>query len=489
MILLLLSLIWTDRLGTGSDAFAVIPKQSYGKDSSSTLVFSTSTGENDGSDTEETWNKGGRVYVEVCRSISFPPGSIQGDKDPLCAASKIVREAWMQYHWKKGGGLPIVILEKQSPNDCDDDSNAGKFNGKKRVIAPVLMEETISSFPQQAEFQSDASPASLELEYKVTSPGPFFGPDLVEGSHTGRVTFSSSFADSNDKIDTTAITTTLIWSVEFDAVRLLSLYQKVTEFTIGTAATTVQEAASTPRLFTISTRLPMAKFQHSNQKENNVDSPSQIARREWLDFLYSTSGGGLPIPPPIPFGEILPEGGGIARKRRLIFPYVVETAMVEGPGVFDTNGSTTVCYKLENPGWWTFPFLFHTHLGRVRFQEAETTDGLVGMTWEVEIRPYAFTAPLIEKLTEIVVTTIARNLRTKLEFPGAIVTIVPGKSGSLTVPRATWIGRVLEARANDKRSSWEQSVSLLQPWTWGDSGTGRRGEDEVEFEWSSGGLE
>lgn len=455
----------------GSDAFVM-----QGKFRSSALAYSTSSDPK----TTHGFDAGGRVNVEVCRTISFAPGSFQEDnEDPLVEASAFVREAWMDYHWGKGGGLPIVILEKENKNDDNDDvdessSSTKNANGQKRVIAPVLMEETISSFPLQAELHD--SKASLDLEYKVTSPGPFFGPDLVEGSHIGRVAFSSSYDETSS-----AIATTLVWSVEFDAIRLLDVYQKVTEFTIGTAATTVQEAASTPRLLTISTRLPILSGQ---------DVPAKIARQEWLDFLFSTSGGGLPIPPPIPFGDILPEGGGIARKKLFRVPGIVETAMVEGPSNVD-DGTATAYYRLENPGWFTFPFLFHTHLGRVRFsrtsqeEDKEQTESTVDMTWEIEIRPYAFAAPLVEKLVEIVVTTITRNIRTKLEAPEALVEIVP----EISVPRATWIGRVLEARSKDTRSTWDQSVSLLQPWTWGDSGNGRQGEDEVLFEWSDGRLE
>ena len=127
-------------------------------------------------------------------------------------------------------------------------------------------------------------------------------------------------------------------NLQFISIRLAGTIQKVTEFTIGTAATTVQEAVSTPRLLTISTSLPIGK-----DKLN----PARVARSEWLDFLYSTAGGGLPLPPPIPFGEILPEGGGIARKKRYIFPTVVETAMVRKPSTVENEGVATLYYQLE----------------------------------------------------------------------------------------------------------------------------------------------
>lgn len=204
----------------------------------------------------------------------------------------------------------------------------------------------------------------------------------------------------------------------------------------------------------------------------------------------------------------------MARKKLFRFPGIFETAMVKGPtaaGSGETideghgesvieNGTATVYYRLENPGWWTSPFLYHTHLGRARFRPGASTPAEeateshhpipIDMIWEVEIRPYPFAAPLVEKLTEMTISTIARNLQVKMEAPGAVVPLWGGSGQPLgSVPRATWVGRVLEARSSDTRSALEQSVSLLAPWTWADSGTGRLVEDGVDFEWSDGGME
>jgi len=444
----------------------------------------------------EDWTSGGRVAVTVRKTVSFPSGYFQrsdsGDEssssNPLEEASECLRNAWIEFHWKKGGGLPIVILE----NDKATAGGRTTNEGKTRVIAPVMMEETISSYPPTL---GDSS--TVSLEYKVTSPGPFFGPDLVLGSHIGTVDFSSEYSSANDdgeyddSMGSSSITTTLVWKVEFDAIRLLGLYQKVTEFTIGTAATTVCEAAKPPRLLTLYTKL--------EAKNENV------ARSEWLDFLFSSTGGGLPLPPPIPFGDVLEEGRGRARKKLFRFPPgLVETAMVEKPlGIDETVSATntesddvvTAYYRLENPGWWTFPFLVHTHLGRAQFLPAspnsvEIPEGsLVDLIWEVEIRPYSLAAPIVELLTEMTISTIARNLRVKLEDPEGVVNIQPPRGGSGqtilgSIPRATWIGRVLEAHLSDKRSTWRQTLSLLQPWTWGNSV-----DDQVTFEWSDGGLQ
>jgi hypothetical protein len=422
----------------------------------------------DGNDDKNGWTVGGRVAVEVRRVVSFPPESfplaLEG-KDPLGAASHLVRDAWMEFHWRKGGGFPVVIIEKEDKGEANDGVSTDNTNalGKKRVMAPFMMEETITSFPFEVD-RSDGSggtEASLELEYKVTSPGPFFGPNLVQGSHTGRVTFVSLYAPSSDDSKVSGdssreLVTILVWKVEFDAIRLFKFYQKATDFSILSAVTTVQESVATPRLLTLRTTVQLP----------SSDDPARIARQEWLDFLYSTTGGGLPLPT-IPFGEVLPEGGGRARKKRFVFPNVFETAMVEGPRISDANASgklennatTTAYYKLENPGWRTFPFLLHTHLGRVTFRARDTkdTENLVDVTWEIEFRSYPIMAPFVEKVAEMTVSTILRNLNVRLE-----------------------------ARLQDNRSVWERLVSLLQPWTWGDSGDGHRVEDVVEYEWSDG---
>lgn len=474
---------------------------------------------------DSNWKSGGIVSVEVTKQIFFSAGSVCDDEDPLEAASKNVREAWMEHHWRKGGGLPIFILEKEELTPSKGDGN----EGKQRVIAPVLMEERISSFPSQRTQEEDESTASLNLQYTVTSPGPFFGNDLVSGTHLGTVTFSSEYSSDNTNAnqgaedavssETKSITTIMTWKVEFETIQLLQLYQKVTEFTIGTASQTVAEAVQTPRLLTLRTHLSLPNEQAAKNEYNDGEEGALgcalKARREWLDFLFSTQGGGLPLPPPFPFGEILPEGGGVARRKILRFPPgLVETATVESPSNHapedEGKGRVTAYYQLENPGWLTFPFLVHTHLGRVTFHlplsssptkdseqeqrktgvpftNGETQD--LQMIWEVEIRSYPFMRPFVEKLTEMTISTIARNLMVRLEEPGARVVIKPPRGGTGrqpptfgSVPKATWVGRVLDAHLGDTRSSREQTVSLFQPWTWGEKGDG----DTVQCDWSDG---
>ena len=202
------------------------------------------------------------------------------------------RDAWIEYHWKKGGGLPIYISSKESDGsaalDDGDASTATKQQILERTILPIFMKE-------KAEFDglNSLDDKSIGIQYEVSDAGPFFA-DLIPGSHSAAVTF-----------DGTSSGTTMTWKVDFETTRLQSLYETVTQFTVGTAATTVQEAASTPRLFSAKTTIDTS----------GIDSLTpEVARSACLDFVFA-EGGGLPLLPPIPFGKVLPEGGGAAKEK------------------------------------------------------------------------------------------------------------------------------------------------------------------------------
>ena len=141
------------------------------------------------------------------------------------------RDAWIEYHWIKGGGLPIAILNK----DVIKQSTTNNENQiVERTILPILMKERL-------EYNNDNDTSSTTLHYRVTEAGPFFA-DLVDGSHYASVSFDSTKKDDST-IDNGCIMT---WNVTFATTRLASVYEKVTQFTVGTAATTVQEAAADP---------------------------------------------------------------------------------------------------------------------------------------------------------------------------------------------------------------------------------------------------
>ena len=89
--------------------------------------------------------------------------------------------------------------------------------------------------PEEKSAEDDAAaaatPAPIIFRYQVSEAGPFFA-DLVPGSsHQGTVTISQD--------------NKMFWEVEF------ALYQSVTEFTVGVAARTVQEACGPTPLLTL----------------------------------------------------------------------------------------------------------------------------------------------------------------------------------------------------------------------------------------------
>ena len=170
----------------------------------------------------------------------------------------------------------------------------------------------------------------LDLQYTVSDAGPFFA-DLIPGSHIANVMFEE---------DDGSTCTTMNWDVTFTTSRWSSIYERVTQFTIGTAATTLQEAAATPRLFSMTTTLDVDGSKYS------LDPVE--ARAKCLDFVFA-KGGGLPLPPPIPFGDVLSEGNGAARQKLLrIPPFIVES-------IVDTQTSSDgllaeFTYRLNDPG-------------------------------------------------------------------------------------------------------------------------------------------
>ena len=103
------------------------------------------------------------------------------------------------------------------------------------------------------------------------------------------------------------------------------------------------------------------------------------------------------ITAPIPYGEVLEEGGGSATRSILrVPPLPIDTVQ----STSSTDDTAEAVYQIENPGWTTLPFLLHTHLGGVRFF-AKSGEGAVDITWEIEVRPFPIVAPLVEKLLEM----------------------------------------------------------------------------------------
>ena len=364
------------------------------------------------------------------------------------ATPKQAKNAWIEYHYRKGGGLPIFIV-------TSDESPA------ERTILPTMMKETLME-----DYKSEGNQSFAEISYTVTDAGPLF-PGIIPNSHSAKVTF-----------ERTNQVTVMKWDVSFETTKLYALlYQAITQWTVGIAATTVEECLVLPRRLSVKTVI-------------DEDIDPILARKECLDFVWA-NGGGLPLIPPIPFGDILKEGGGSARRNLLRIPPLITESII---GTAEKEGQASFQYQLNSPGWTTFPFLLHTHIGSVSF--TSTTKGLA-IDWEVEFRPYQmFAKSIIEKLVEMTVTTIVRNTRVKLLEPDAIVMIKPPRDNAyLTmgfeefgkVSKATWLGGVLESHLTDTRPTSEQVFSLIKPWTWGRCGTGDE-NDIVRYQWTDGQL-
>jgi hypothetical protein len=281
-----------------------------------------------------------------------------------------------------------------------------------------------------------------EIRYKVTDFG-LLKSDLVTDSHSSSV----NFIPQGDG-------TTMVWQVNFDTRHRQRFWQAVTQFAISTAADTVVRAVATPRLFTRTLTLT----------NTNVNK----AKDAFVNFVWN-QGGGLPIPPLIRLSD----------QRRMILP----TCLIE---TMTRVGHDEIEYIVENPGLFTFPV--YTYRGRVHFQQL--TSDTVKLLWQTEARPFPGCVRIVETFAQAVITTLTRNLAVHLAEPNAVVRVSPprGKGTSFaSVPKETWLGGVLEAHLRDSRSTWEQTLSMFQPWTWGRARDDPN--DHAVTEWSNGYLQ
>lgn len=412
---------------------------------------------------------GGTIKVKVSKEV-FPTASVDHSR---CV------DAWMEHHWKRGGGLPIFVVVTtiedergrpiQVPDVCLDDADGIQHVASRRTIYPIGMAETITSIRYQKNqqtkdsdhYRSQQSNTTMIIEYNVTKSGPFFS-DMVPFSHEGRVSFVETFRfpsleEKDDEVFVekeakTSPAIMMVWEVEFEVSKLRWLYQLVADFAINVAARTVQESLQPVRVLNIEARIPCRRSLKLTRKQENNDPSdgdemSQLAQleRELLGFFWSFQGGGLPLPPPIPFGERIDlstrvgsdNNVQIQRKLLRIPPIIVETILSTTDWdkyVFSPSDEklpqqddksmipkAEIVYRLENAGWLTFPFLIHTHIGRIQLSSSSSssdTDDIAKkknagalLQWQVEIRPFRFlfVPRVVEMLTEMTVTTIVRN--------------------------------------------------------------------------------
>ena len=289
--------------------------------------------------------------------------------------------------------------------------------GSSRLLLPLMARETLVESNQEN-----------EVRYKLTELGPIWSLDIEPDSHVGKVHFE---ATGNDEVKMT-------WTTSFEAHRRRDLWQSVAETMIGLASDNLVSYLSTPRLYTKTTILP-----------GSLDGISD----KWVDFVFR-NGGGLPLLPPL----VLPSKEYVADILR-IPPFLRETVV--------SQTDREIIYQVQNPGWLTC-FPVHSHLGRVRL--VPISDDSVEMIWQVEVRPLRGGHAFVETFTETIVSTISRNFKVHLSEPDATVSLYKPRGGGKSwakVRKDSWLGGVLNAHLSDHRSTLEQTISMLQPWTWG----------------------
>jgi hypothetical protein len=332
------------------------------------------------------------------------------------------KEAWMTHCWDEAGGLPLVVR---------------KITDDTRTLFPPMLEEKLL----QAE-DDDAKDGSIELSYQMTSSGALtvvLSNDRSLPTGTVRFVPWSITTESGKRSNGCRVT----WDVSFDARFHAQASRNVVQIMLNAAMNHLQGCVSAPRLLTRRMRLPGIS--------------AEQALQAWLDFVWE-QGGGLFMPA---FIVNVPEA-----QRRVIVP----------PGLSERVVSTdrdkhTIEYIVENPN--IFTYAVYTHHGRVQFVQDDSNDeSSVLLIWQVEIRPIRWLQWLTERFTDATVTTLTRNLAVHLLEPDVMVKVSPprGKGESFAeVRKDSWLGGVLEAHLSDKRSTFEQTLAMLQPWTWGRS--------------------
>ncbi len=419
---------------------------------------------------------------------------------PSLSSAKEARDAWLSYVWSDGGGLAAWVIPKDNDkqNGVDGGSSAARDTKKlpfsfpsRRLLLPIFMEEElISSNDYDYSCEDETNEEEIVLKYIVTDAG-LLSSEIAPNSHLGTVTFTPTLHSELEK----GIGITMMWDVTFDVITSSrrSFWEAFTNKMITDASNNLSAYVATPILYTRRTRLA------------NVDlnlTPKQTMEA-WVNFCWK-GGGGLLLPPPLCFDQEQGGSNGSGNVRWIIPPFLKErilstTCRTQEEGEEESDDKSTVCeilYTVDNPS--IFTYQVHSHLGRVRFYNSKESSssssaaGALDMIWEIEIRPYHGYgwSTFVKMFTSAIVSTYARNFACHLSEGNATVSLKPprGKFGGKTIMKIrkdSWIGSVFYAHLNDNRSVLEQTISMLQPWTWG-----RSSDDGCEGEvWSEGRLE
>jgi len=340
---------------------------------------------------------GNNVCVRVVRRLPVGPTD--------------ARDAWLEYQWQGGGGLPVIVLLQPE---------------SKRVVAPLLLEETLLN-------ASGVTSSEEILGYTVSGCG-LLTTELEPGSHSATVRFLPTNGSTACE---------MCWDVAFRTQQRQWLWQGVTERMIGDAADNIASYLATPLLYT---------------RRMTFAAPSASkALQEWIEFVWN-EGGGLPVPTPILLNEGNARGEG--RTRMIVPPFLKERIVSVDAKDF------SVTYTVDNPGLFTYQV--HSHRGRVRFHDI--AEGKVSMVWEVEVRPFRGWREFVKTFTDCIVSTLSRNLEVRLAESEELddnVEPLAADNPFGSIAEESWLGGVLAARQLDKRNTFDRTLSLVKPWTWG----------------------
>ena len=145
-----------------------------------------------------------RVEVEVTRQLDG-------------VSPEHAREAWLDYSWTSGGGIPALVLRE--PADAKLPS--------VRTLVPAGLREELAYVDQTDD--------ELVARYRVSDPGPLLGVDVVNGSHTGLV----AFAPTKNGCE-------MRWEVSFDCRGRAGFWKEATELLVGNAADALQALVAQP---------------------------------------------------------------------------------------------------------------------------------------------------------------------------------------------------------------------------------------------------
>ena len=283
-----------------------------------------------------------RVTVAVTRRLAVPP--IQA------------RQAWLDYAWAAGGGLPFV-------------ASLVSADGQERTLLPLMLRECL-----------------VEDGYVLKDAGAL-AVDVPARSHRAKLLFEPA-------VD--ALGTDLTWHVEFETTSRNALWAAVTETTVSEVCANLEAYTATPSFFILEAQL--------------AASPSACLAC-WLE-CFRDGDLGLPLPmlPPVVLNEGADSGSGY---ERLILPPGLRERLLEVDDGEGAASTTSLSYSVMNPSWLTC-YPVHSHRGDVNFRSVDAEHKASALRWVIAVRPMRGGAALVRALTELIVPAFTSNLASRV---------------------------------------------------------------------------